>query len=438
MSSKKVFVISWFFPPINSSEGLVTFKLLKNSNYQYDVWTRRELGEDIWDRKVDDSKLVADNITALFGDGKNKTKWIEGAVKYFEQHRDEYCFMMSRIMPPESNIAAAKIKGKFPDVKWVASFGDPLVDSPYIDDLKKGDNPHTMQQYREREEIDNLGAIRLIMSPARFAKKYLWERDRVARMKIPNKYREINTETFQKADMLIFNNSYQFERAFCRKETNMHREKGIIINHSFDEDLYPAVNKKKNNNKMVRLVHAGHLDDRRNARPLLNAIKTLKEKDPNLRKRLRLDFYGHMCESDMASIIKNKIEDVAHVNDNIPYIESLGKIEECDWAVLIDANLNSELDDYIYLPAKLIDYLGAKKNVFAISQYSGATSDVVRDTGCGIRVSHSADEIAMYLSMIINKKYNPTNYNLKELSKYNSKQVAKVFDRAVATMIGRQ
>ena len=28
---KKGLVISWYFPPINSSEGLCTFKLLKNS-----------------------------------------------------------------------------------------------------------------------------------------------------------------------------------------------------------------------------------------------------------------------------------------------------------------------------------------------------------------------------------------------------------------------
>ena len=34
---KRILVISWYFPPINSSEGLVTYKLLKNSKYQYDV-----------------------------------------------------------------------------------------------------------------------------------------------------------------------------------------------------------------------------------------------------------------------------------------------------------------------------------------------------------------------------------------------------------------
>ena len=38
---KKILVISWYFPPVNSSEGLVTFKLLKNSEYEYDVFTQK-------------------------------------------------------------------------------------------------------------------------------------------------------------------------------------------------------------------------------------------------------------------------------------------------------------------------------------------------------------------------------------------------------------
>ena len=32
-----IFVASWFFPPATSSEGIVTYKLLRNSQHQYDV-----------------------------------------------------------------------------------------------------------------------------------------------------------------------------------------------------------------------------------------------------------------------------------------------------------------------------------------------------------------------------------------------------------------
>ena len=45
----KGFVISWFYPPINSSEGLVTFKLLNRSEIKHDVFTQK--GNQHWSYK---------------------------------------------------------------------------------------------------------------------------------------------------------------------------------------------------------------------------------------------------------------------------------------------------------------------------------------------------------------------------------------------------
>ena len=80
---KRGFVISWFYPPGNSSEGLVTYKLLKNSQYAYDVFTRGVQNATIWDRKVDESKLTADNVTVIMSKSKNPRQWIDEAVEYF-------------------------------------------------------------------------------------------------------------------------------------------------------------------------------------------------------------------------------------------------------------------------------------------------------------------------------------------------------------------
>ena len=43
---KKILVISWFYPPVNSSEGLVTYKLLRKSKNQFDVFTQKKI--DLW------------------------------------------------------------------------------------------------------------------------------------------------------------------------------------------------------------------------------------------------------------------------------------------------------------------------------------------------------------------------------------------------------
>ena len=86
---KTGFVISWYYPPGNSSEGLVTFKLLKNSKYKYDVWTRANQQQSIWDRKSNESKLVADNVNIVKCDCDNMKDWVRQGVKYFMENKDE-------------------------------------------------------------------------------------------------------------------------------------------------------------------------------------------------------------------------------------------------------------------------------------------------------------------------------------------------------------
>ena len=37
---KRILVITWFYPPVNSSEAQLTAKLLKSSGYSYDIFTQ--------------------------------------------------------------------------------------------------------------------------------------------------------------------------------------------------------------------------------------------------------------------------------------------------------------------------------------------------------------------------------------------------------------
>lgn len=57
---KRILVISWYFPPINSSEGLVTYKLLKNSKFQYDVCMQDS--NDSWSYGKDNYLPECENI----------------------------------------------------------------------------------------------------------------------------------------------------------------------------------------------------------------------------------------------------------------------------------------------------------------------------------------------------------------------------------------
>ncbi|MBR0482903.1 hypothetical protein IJJ54_02240 [Candidatus Saccharibacteria bacterium] len=429
---KRGFVISWFYPPGNSSEGLVTYKLLKNSQYAYDVFTRGVQNATIWDRKVDESKLTADNVTVIMSKSKNPRQWIDEAVEYFLQNSDKYDFIMSRIMGVEAHEVALRIKKARPDVKWIASFGDPLVDSPYIRIRDKQDNPHLLSKYVERESPSLPRMLKISVSPVRHAKKYVWNRERRGEKAGAGQLKKVNDETFRLADVLIFNNKYQYERAFWNG-MKKYKSKGIIVNHSFDLDLYPKT--KKKDSKKLRFCYVGHLDTMRNASALFDALGMLAKHDPELHKKVAFNFFGHMSDMDKSKIIDNGIAKMVSVHKDIDYLESLKEISESDWLILIDANLNKELDEYIFFPAKLADYLAVKKNILAITQLKGATADIVRETRCGQIVTHSADDIAIYLSKIIYQGYSPANYNDDEWKKYDARNVAKEYDKTVQKLL---
>lgn len=426
-------VISWYYPPGNSSEGLVTYKLLKNSSFTYDVFTRKPVCGSMWDRQTDESDLTSKNVEVYQAKHLDAQSWTDEAVEFFRQNRNKYDFIMSRVMPVDSHIVAARIKEEFPDIPWAASFGDPLFNSPYIDYVTKVENPYFLKRYIVRERPSAMKSVKLALSPTRLSYKHLWEKERIKKMVWPLLCEKANRLAFENADLLIFNNQYQFDRAFAEEEFSQYRNKGVLINHGFDKTLYPKVTAVHDLKK--RFVYVGHLDEMRNAKPIFEALGRLKKHTVGLESKVRFDFYGHMSDQDKVALVDQQLNDIVFVHPDISYLDSLRKISESDWLLLIDANLNSELTEYIYFPAKLVDYIGAQKPIFAVTQLVGTSADAIRELGAGQIVTHSADEIYLYLSKIIQQNYKPTKYNQKKVLEYDAKNVARNFDKKILEIV---
>ena len=77
-----IFVASWFFPPATSSEGIVTYKLLRNSKYHYDVFssTSRQWGYQKPMQRVEDQ-----NLTCYSVETDDIEEWVEASVAKFEE-----------------------------------------------------------------------------------------------------------------------------------------------------------------------------------------------------------------------------------------------------------------------------------------------------------------------------------------------------------------
>ncbi len=430
----KGFVISWYYPPINSAEGTVTHKLLNRSKFSYDVFTQKNTTS--WSYGDTDSDIIADGVSVIAGSGESFEQWIASGLEFFKAHSDEYDFIMSRAMPAESHKLALKIKKRYPDLPWIASFGDPIYDNTYE---LSANTPNRLENIKIK--IKNKSLKTVFKSGMRRAIKlpiitYRGLRSLIAsagKKRLERANKKIAIDTYNIADQIILNNEQQ-KNYMLAKSTSLqkHVDKIRIIPHSFETKYYPKFTNK--NSTKITFSYIGDFYGPRKADELILALEKLKINNPKVSDKMVFNFYGNLSADNKLYIMDHDLTDLIKFKGSISYTESLKVMQGSDWLVAVDANLSTIVKEGIVFLSKLSDYLGAGRNIFAIAMLDSATADVVRKTESGIISSHCVDEIYLRLSQIIYKKYIPKK-NQKEIEKFDSKNVAKIFDDDVLKLV---
>lgn len=415
---KKGLVISWYFPPINSSEGLCTFKLLKNSKHKYDVFTQKN--NKSWSYDTNETQLVSNNINTIFSENSDISEWVKEGIEYFNNNKEKYNYIMSRSMAPESHEIALKIKETNPNILWIASFGDPIANNPY------NELNNTKSPYRVKGTGILSQSIRYIFSPKRIIKNIIWEfRDRRYKKNYTRIYKDVKLEKLiiNKCDIIILNNKYQQEYMLSKFPEEI-QKKALLLPHGYDVDFY----KKKEEIKKEKYVisYLGHLDAIRNSTAFLSAILRLKKNRKDLYDKVEFNIYGNMPNNDKIYMVDNDICDVVRFKEPVKYLDSLNIMKNSDLLLLIDANLGTVLPKNIFYPAKLADYIGSGSKIFGITMTDGPSADIIKEVG-GVISSHSPDEIYNTLVMILENKIDIKNIDNNNV--FNMKTIAESFDK---------
>lgn len=416
---KKILVISWFYPPINSSEGLVTYKLLRNSKLQYDVCMQESNAS--WSYGKNEKLPEAVNVTRIPVAADDLEVWKEAAVEYFRKNKEKYDIVMTRSMPPESHMIGLKIKEIKPEIIWIASFGDPIANNPFV--LK---DMNTLSPYSHKFRRTG---IRELISPKRILKNALWKKRTNDSLEPFRREQKLEEDILKQCDYVILNNKYQ-EAYMLGSYDESIKSKALVLPHSFDSTLYPEMTGKSKVNKKIRMVYIGHLNDIRTPHLLFEAVNQLKEMKPDLADRLEIQLYGNMSDKEKVYLLDNELLDVVQIKKPVDYRTSLAIMKESDWLIHIDANLSGVLDENIFFAAKLADYIGAGKPIFGITMFDGAGADVIRDVN-GLTASYTADEIRNYLYLIVYKNYTIQMESGKNKEQYNAVNVAARFDEFI-------
>lgn len=419
---KKILVISWFFPPINSSEGVVTYKLLNNSKFEYDVYTQSS--NESWSYGKSEELIINKNIHCIRSKATNMNKFKDEVIEYFQKNQNKYDILMTRSMAEVAHIIGLELKKIKPSLVWIASFGDPIANNPFTLKSLKKDNPYSLSQRYNRPM-----GIREMISPKRFAKAMLYKRRYKKNYKLFVKDNNaLQEKVVNNCDYIIYNSQNQKDymlKDYPNKEQL--ENKTVILPHSYDKTLY--ANKHQRGKDVINFSFVGHLDDIRTPHTLFKALKRLHEQDEDLSEKAEFNFYGNLSDKEKLYLINNDLLDVVKIRKPVDYKKSLEVMQNADWLINIDANISDIIDTNIFFAAKIADYIGSGSKILGITMINGISADILRKYNALV-LENCADEIYNYLYLIINKGYT-RQMNSEYAKEFDAVNVAKKFDNFI-------
>lgn len=359
--SKKVLLVSWHFPPYKSSSAFNLFKRLKDTGYEYDVLQVKRA-----DKPDNDgmfyyaaSRFNRYEIDVPSEDARDhdaRAHYVEKALDSYQRLKahNYYSVMVSHSHEIASHMAALAIKKANPELRWVASFGDPIAANPFNESYQ-----FPMLEEDSRTE----------------------------------------TQVLQHADRIIVTNPYQQILMTATQAQPVDDDKFFVLPHCFDERMYHSPSKpesvRESERGVFRFMHVGMLYKfKRTSEPFLLGAQRLLQKHPELKGSFTLEFYG-ANDRYIQAAADYGLEDSVSFKGAISYLESLAVMTKADCLLLRDADFSDQgLKDTPFYPGKLADYLGAKKPVLAVTMAQGCVPDMLAKLGGASLTEEDIDGIA--------------------------------------------
>jgi hypothetical protein len=234
--------------------------------------------------------------------------------------------------PPHSvHLIGLKLKKKNPSMKWIADFRDPWSEWDLLDTL----------------------------SLSRWAKA---------------RHKFLERTVLQQADRVITIAPYHV--ALFEK---LGRRKVDLITNGFDEDDFGKVIHSRTNKFTIR--HVGVVDELRDPRPVMRAIKEIIMVNPEFKQWVVIEFIGNVNSAFKKYVEQDDVlKEVTNFVDSIPHNELLKLYGKTDLQLLVLAYSAIAPGN---LPGKFFEYLASGNPILAIGPINGDAADVLKQTKAG-------------------------------------------------------
>jgi len=398
IKKKKALLITYAFSPIQAPESFLSAKCLaKIQNFDIDILTiETEIIQTLSDNIFEN--YIKENFKRIYRAKKPKwlTKKLFDKLRIFHIFPDRFQLFNKNIVQKAIEIdiekydvviswsqwhsihlAALKLKKIFPEIRWLAHFSDPWADNPFL-------------------------AKYLIYKPLQIPLE----------RKILKSCDAVNFTTKLSRDLILKKYNYEIYN------------KSFITNHSYERNLF--LEEEKSSDKFT-ISYFGNFYNDRNPISFFRAIEAIHFKDNNFLKDIKFRFIGRWIGKENWQIERYKIpKEVIEIVQPVNYSSSLAMMKTSDLLLIIDGNFKSS----VFFPSKLVDYMGAKKPILAITP-PGSCHDIVSQIGGYVISNKSLSKDPMALARAILKARKKTNFLGYGDSKYDNSFISKQFEMAL-------
>jgi glycosyltransferase involved in cell wall biosynthesis len=257
-----------------------------------------------------------------------RADWLRTAVpagrRLIEEWRPDIIFASA---PPYTGLIVASRLARSFGIPWVADFRDLWVDNPYSG------------QPRWRRPIDAV----------------------------------LERLTLRSATSLVTVSPIWAERLRLR-----HGRRAEVVYNGYAEEDFPPLPQNAERGEVLTIRYTGSIyRGLRDPSVVFAGIGLLPEK---LRNRVIVEFYGESADAVLTAAVAHGITEAVAVNPRVPYQRALELQVKADVLLLLQSN--DKRDDG-NLPAKLFEYLFARRPILFIGYERGIAARIIAERGAG-------------------------------------------------------
>ncbi len=243
----------------------------------------------------------------------------------------------------------------------------------------------------------------------------------------------LEKKVVQTADRLIFTSDETLDLVMAKYPSG-YRLKARVLPHAFEPQTdVGAATREQSPNIVIRYI--GDMYGQRTPRPLFTALKKILALEPDLLKDVSFEFVGSMHDLKLDEMGLSELPyGLVGFRPTVSYAESLTLMGSADGLLVIDA----PADTSVFLPSKLIDYIGAGKPILGITP-PGTAAKLITELGGWVsdpsNVESTQKALTDFVHYIRQNRDAALEWGEWEIrSRFEAQAVARKFEEIVAEL----